>query len=68
MRIQEKIVKFVVNPVFYMLWHAVYTLAILLLFVARIRLAIKELCEIPVRSQTVGGLTVSQNLMGTPLP
>jgi len=68
MRIQEKIVKFVVNPVFYMLWHGVYALAVLLLFAARLRLGLKEFYAISVKPQTAGDLTASHNLIGTPAP
>jgi hypothetical protein len=68
MRIQANIIKFIVNPVFYMLWHAVYSLAVLLLFVARIRLAIEEVYVISVKPQTTGRLTVSQNLIETSAP
>jgi hypothetical protein len=68
MNIQANIIKLIVNPIFYMLWRAVYTLAVLFLFIARIHLTIKDWFVISAKPQSVNGLAVSQNLMGTPVP
>lgn len=68
MNIQANTIRLIINPIFYMLWHAVYTLAVLFLFVARIHLAIQDWFVISAKPQSVGGLAVSQNLMGTPVP
>jgi len=67
MKIQANIIKFIVNPVFYLLWHVVYSLAVSFLFIARIGLAIKELCVISANPQTTSDLAVSKNLLETPV-
>ena len=68
MSLQENFIKLIVNPVVYLLWHAVYALAVLFLFVAKIGLAIKELSLISVEPKTSGELTVRHGLIETSVP
>ena len=67
MKTQPNTSNLMVNSVFYIFWHAIYGLAALLLFVAKIRLSIREFFEFSARPQQAGDLTVSKGLLETPV-
>ena len=56
-----------VNVIFNIFWHAIYGLALVFLFVAKVRLSIREFFEISAEPQRTGELAVGKGLMETPV-
>jgi hypothetical protein len=67
MKTQPNSSNLMVNTIFYIFWHAIYGLAALFLFVARIQLSIREFFEVSARPQRAGNLTVGKGLLETPV-
>jgi hypothetical protein len=67
MKIQPNTSSLMVNTIFNIFWHSIYGLAVLFLFVARIRLSIRDFFEVSTGPQRTGDLTVGKGLMETPV-
>jgi hypothetical protein len=65
MKTQPNTTSIMANGIFNIFWHSIYGLAVLLLFVARIRLSIREFFEISVAPQRTGNLAVGKSLLET---
>jgi len=67
MKIQPNASSLMINAIFNIFWHTIYGLAASFLFVARIRLSIREFFEISARPQRARDLTVGKGLLETPV-
>jgi hypothetical protein len=67
MKTQPNASSLMFNSIFCIFWNAIYGLAALFLFVARIRLSIGEFFEVSARPQRSGDLTVGKGLLETPV-